>query len=998
MGALFVGFTSAMVSCKDYDDEKVGDLKGILADNEAKLRADLEAQKAALQKEIDALGAQITECKKTCGEFRTTVLNKFNEYLTLSSFNEFKDELGNRYYTKDEIKAMNFVTHEEFNQFVAGLSYYTQAQMDLKLQQLRDEMKKYVEKEAIAQTIADLLNQNNTVLTNALDEYFKNNAVIQEFLENAIDTDAVKALIAEEVAKINNVLSQVDATAKQALELAKANEIKINGLQTSVDNINNTLTTVQNDLLSLKNDLADLNGELNGVKGQVSILSDELIAVRNTADEAKAKAEANSALIQNLQNSYNELKNQVDELAQSTEAGFNELRALITENTEKIEELTEALAASLLLADEAHREMLETISGLAEKQDELAQNQADLAQKLDELKAEFDTKLAEVKTAVEAAAAQAEANRQALEKLAGFFQNTMAKFITGIEINGTYNPLFGEFALPFDVRSNVLVAFHGELNDRGLEFPTTRQVYYALPESKQWENITAEDIQMLGGSLENIPGYINMDGNQPIISCDGKEGNAGTLYLTVNPTDRDFTGTEFELINSRNEPCVVTLSDLKKSDHLIYFGYTRGASITGEQSSNGFYEAKATYKVEDLEKGHNRLRLELGELKDVAKDLRHFRDGVSLSNLFTAIYDNINKVLVADAVKATWTDDFGTKSVVSQYSVAATTIKPLSFAFAKDIEFDHIPGLYRVENLIDRLLKKVANAIPDAPIMNWTVTSIDDVEIGSDHARWTIHADNINFNYDGYCDLPSLTYYDQNGVPQTVQVGGTGKVHVTINKTSGTIVIEEDLYDLIAEVYGDVNDIVAKVNDLMNDIKDWVADVNDYLNDINNLTSYDGLKDKVHDALDRYIDAINKRFVKYFGHPNKFFQPLLVVRANDGYGRLSESETYPATVKGTHLYIKPTTYNAEILSPCYKKFVAVTNVSKDAVSAKGGDAACKNILDNINSQYNMKSVIDGNYIGYIEADFKAGYTYEILYSAADYFGKVVTKKFYVRVK
>ena len=30
--ALFVGFTSSMVSCKDYDDEKITNLEGKLAD------------------------------------------------------------------------------------------------------------------------------------------------------------------------------------------------------------------------------------------------------------------------------------------------------------------------------------------------------------------------------------------------------------------------------------------------------------------------------------------------------------------------------------------------------------------------------------------------------------------------------------------------------------------------------------------------------------------------------------------------------------------------------------------------------------------------------------------------------------------------------------------------------------------------------------------------------------------------------------------------------
>ena len=48
MAALFVGFTSSVISCKDYDDEKLVELQGVLADTEADLRQALETQKAGI--------------------------------------------------------------------------------------------------------------------------------------------------------------------------------------------------------------------------------------------------------------------------------------------------------------------------------------------------------------------------------------------------------------------------------------------------------------------------------------------------------------------------------------------------------------------------------------------------------------------------------------------------------------------------------------------------------------------------------------------------------------------------------------------------------------------------------------------------------------------------------------------------------------------------------------------------------------------------------------
>ena len=154
------------------------------------------------------------------------------------------------------------------------------------------------------------------------------------------------------------------------------------------------------------------------------------------------------------------------------------------------------------------------------------------------------------------------------------------------------------------------------------------------------ETINGKDLEMLGvEDMSEVKGYVKLNGNRYITNRDDAEGNAGKVYLTINPTDRDFTGTEFTLIDSRNNTSVVTLSDLKKSDNLIEFGYTRGGVV--DQSPNGFYEAKATFKAEDLEKG-NRLDFDLTNIKEIAQDLKNWEGENNLTRIMTVIYQNLN--------------------------------------------------------------------------------------------------------------------------------------------------------------------------------------------------------------------------------------------------------------------------------------------------------------------------------------------------------------------
>ena len=82
MVALFVGFTSSMVSCKDYDDEKITNLEGVLADNVAALKKALADQKADLETQINNVNLLIQACQKNCQAFQQEIRQKLNDYYT----------------------------------------------------------------------------------------------------------------------------------------------------------------------------------------------------------------------------------------------------------------------------------------------------------------------------------------------------------------------------------------------------------------------------------------------------------------------------------------------------------------------------------------------------------------------------------------------------------------------------------------------------------------------------------------------------------------------------------------------------------------------------------------------------------------------------------------------------------------------------------------------------------------------------------------------------
>lgn len=203
---------------------------------------------------------------------------------------------------------------------------------------------------------------------------------------------------------------------------------------------------------------------------------------------------------------------------------------------------------------------------------------------------------------------------------------------------------------------------------------------------------------------------------------------------------------------------------------------------------------------------------------------------------------------------------------------------------------------------------------------------------------------------------------------------------------------------MIEDLYGDITAPLDEVNGLLNDLQGFMDDVQSMLDEINGINNQiDQAKDDIKSQIYDYIDKLNKRLCNVVNGIHDRLQPLAIAHNGKEFYTLSGVPNKPSKISGTTLHIVPTTYTAELAVPVFKKHVAVVNVFKGSASAQGGDAACLNALKTANNKGGMNTVVAGTTRD-VEFVGEKGYTYEIAYSALDYSGKAVTKKYYVTVE
>lgn len=740
---------------------------------------------------------------------------------------------------------------------------------------------------------------------------------------------------------------------------------RIASLEAVVSNINTSITEINNTLTEHGNDLDALTGRIEIVEGQISAAVD--LAARVSANEDAIAAL--QALID-----ADKVKIWEDNIATATEnAAAAVARAKM--DSARVDSLEDVLGDDFSAFKEAVAAGLMNADGTWKSLQDVLDEQLDL------VKGSYDGTLADVVAAYQTAdqelADKITAVNARVDSLAnvtdnlncrlGLLESLINKLVTSVIVQGTENPVYGSFSLPLGITSNVLAAYYGtKVYD--FEFPSSRPSYYAFGTDRTV--LTDEDLNILIGDAERVkPGD-----DSRIISRDGQPGNAGTLYLTLNPNTADLTGSVATLVNSQDVMSGVRLASLKRSDKVLDFGYTRAAN-------NGFYEAQATVGLDEVDGVTPRISYEdLRGLKDEIRDAYHAirnNGNVDVAGLVSSVYGICSSILDANAVKFAWTDGEGKEhATYSKYELAATAVKPLGYAFAKDLEVDRVPGLDQVENIIGGIFDDIRDALPEFDTEGLKIEigeiEFDPISVGTIKTTVTVEDPDGN---------PVL---DDNGKPMSVTVDITNEVQEAFDKAIGSI--QGDLSDFVA----DLNSQIGQLNDLI-----------DQLNQINDLgNTIDDIEDKILD----YLNRANNVAIKFINNANELLQPMILAQTGESFVVLSSSKDAPTLFNaatytdGLNLYA--TSYTTEILAPAYKKLVGVTNVFKGDASAQGGDDECEDALNAVkdaSTSCGMYQILDGDRANVQLKGMKKDYVYEIAYTAVDYRGQIVAKKLYVKL-
>jgi methyl-accepting chemotaxis protein len=213
-----------------------------------------------------------------------------------------------------------------------------------------------------------------------------------------------------------------------------------------------------------------------------------------------------------------------------------------------------------------------------------------------------------------------------------------------------------------------------------------------------------------------------------------------------------------------------------------------------------------------------------------------------------------------------------------------------------------------------------------------------------------------------------------------------------------TFVVTVDMRDAVQALWGNVQTSVGGVNETLVKVEDIVTDVQKLIDELDNYNErinakVDGYMKKISD----YITKINNKICNWINDINHRFQPVLVASDDKGTKFLSMAKSRPSELTGNVTFV-PTTWTLELAVPLAKKHIAVTDVIKGSMSAKGGDTTCLGLLTKANSAENMNKVVSGDLRSAQVSGLESGYVYEVAYTALDFYGNVSTKKYYIKVK
>lgn len=478
----------------------------------------------------------------------------------------------------------------------------------------------------------------------------------------------------------------------------------------------------------------------------------------------------------------------------------------------------------------------------------------------------------------------------------------------------------------------------------------------------------------LASSFYGVAAEGNKDWDVKANQVLGKGGNAGYLYVSLNPTEIDPSLVKVELVNSQGEPAKgFELGSIENTDKVLTFG-TKAASV----SANGFYQVP----VIASDPQNDGVEFDKGALaaaaKNVLNELRNPKENdLDLSKIASALYKNI-PVLTAYGVKAEYylynpdTQNLELhktiKHAVSDYDIAAFAVKPVSYNFLKDnatldklsdwaVENFRLPSLSsKLDKVIDALNVEISYDKADE-FYTYSVITPNGLFCQQDGNDVVIYGQGTDLNNGQLIDGELYRIKNATVEKKFVSTGGSAAEFVFVIKTK-----DSTIADLLASAN---KQIAGKLQP----IKNVLSNVN---------AKWENVIAKVNPLLSKVASKI--------GSANKLLQPtILYVDQNGNPNTLSTIGGRLGTrfvgTGATTLYA--TSWTAELLAPAYKKSISVLEKGATVTLADGTTSAAEPFDGSIN-----KVIFNAT---------KAG-TYTIVYKAIDYSGVEVEKTFNVDVE
>ena len=539
-----------------------------------------------------------------------------------------------------------------------------------------------------------------------------------------------------------------------------------------------------------------------------------------------------------------------------------------------------------------------------------------------------------------------------IDKLKNSVDDILDKQVSEIIIQASESPITGYENTPFGLKLGFLGAYYGKVEE-GITFAGHR-----------------------------VAGTLISDAAD----------NAGIIYVTVNPANVSPSAIHLRLVDSQGHAAPYKL-EWANTDKVLKTGVSRAATT----SNNGFYAVKVYLDKDSINKAKVFTQEDAANLKDAGKNilekLKHPKStNLQLGNIASTLNSTFNNRLTMYAVEASWrqrgTDgQMVDKKVTSKYELAATPLNPLSFIFLENGINADLPSIPTLQSKINFSSYK----------FNWTPIE------GMGNVKTTVTLSGMpdlnNIEINGSIVIPDVKSNDV-----TIQTKD-GKTQLKGQLVNGEYVFDLSQLDAKADVkIGNI--VVSKDNFTIhvpeNKTKDFEVTIpmdefNKIIDKINGqvgnmIGNVNGIVDKVNkfsDAIDgQLINRINayiNKFENLLTKANSLLQPAMFYTTNSGsWGQLARVEEGASYLKlnggqASTVFVA-SSYTAELLAPAYLKEITVNG---GATLTAAGQSGSKVVLKNGQYKVGFKAT-------------KAG-VYTITYNAVDYFGKTVSKNFYVKV-